>query len=419
MNQLSKLASSLVGSEIVKLGNEINVRKAKGEIIYNYTIGDFDPQFFPIPQALEDLIVAAYRNKKTNYPPGDGLLSLREAVGAWFKRVYDIDYAVDEIQISSGGRPLIYTIFKTIVDPNDKVIYTVPSWNNNHYVHMNHGQHCVIEVAPENNFMPTPQQIAPHLEGAALLCLCSPQNPTGTILGKEAMIEICNLVIAENERRGADEKKLYVMFDQMYWTLVYGDEPHSNPVALVPGIKPYALFVDGISKSFAATGVRVGWAMGPKDVIAKIKGFLSHIGAWAPLAEQVATAAFLNDAAAVDAALEAIKGPLKERLDVVYQKMEQMKADGLPVDAIAPQAALYLTIKLDLKGYKSATKVLATQNDVTQFLLSEAQLAIVPFNCFGADAENPWYRVSVGTCSIDELHKVFDNLRAVLLTLKP
>src|SRR5690606_29660755 len=148
--------------------------------IYNYTIGDFDPELFPLPETLEALIIQAYKDKRTNYPPGDGLLSLRQSVSDWFKRVFNIDYGVDEIQISSGGRPIIYTIFKTIVDENDKVIYTVPSWNNNHYVNMNHGKHCVIDVLPENDFMPTAADIAPHLSGATLLCLCSPQNPTGT-----------------------------------------------------------------------------------------------------------------------------------------------------------------------------------------------------------------------------------------------
>jgi aspartate aminotransferase len=418
MNKLSKMAMSLVGSEIVKLGNEINVRKSKGETIYNYTIGDFDPRYFPIPKKLEELIIAAYKDKRTNYPAGDGLLALREAIGAWFKRKFNIDYGVDEIQISSGGRPIIYTIFKTIVDPSDKVIYTVPSWNNNHYVNMNLGEHCVIEVKPENDFMPTAAEIEPHLSGATLLCLCSPQNPTGTTLKKDELEKICNLVIAENAKRGNDEKKLYVMFDQMYWTLVYGDMVHYNPIALVPEIRPYAIFVDGISKAFAATGVRVGWAMGPKDVIGKIKSFLSHIGAWAPLPEQVATAQFLNMPEVVDKAIEDMKFQLKQRLDYIYNRIVSLREKGYPVDAIAPQAALYLTIKLDFKGYSNKNGVMASQNDVTQFLLSEAQLALVPFNCFGADVENPWYRVSVGTCDINELETVFNNLENAIANLK-
>lgn len=414
MSKLSKLADTLVGSEIVKLGNEINVRKSKGETIYNYTIGDFDPQVFPIPTLLEKLILEAYQDKRTNYPPGDGILPLRQAIGDWFRRKFDIDYKNDEIQISSGGRPIIYTIFKTLVDADDKVIYTVPSWNNNHYTSMNLGQHCIIEVKPENNFMPTAADIEPHVKGATLLCLCSPQNPTGTTLDKDELIKICQMVLAENATRGENDKKLYIMFDQMYWTLVYGDTVHYNPVALVPEIKEYCIFVDGISKSFAATGVRVGWAMGPKVIIDKIKGFLSHIGAWAPLAEQVATAAFLNQPEEVDAFVSQMGQQLNERLSYIYKRIQDLKANGYPVDAIAPQAALYLTIKLDFAGYKKGDTTLSNQNDVTQFLLSDAQLAIVPFNCFGADSKSPWYRVSVGTCRMEDLAIVFNNLEKAI-----
>lgn len=410
MSKLSNLAESLIGSEIVKLGNEINERKRNGEEIFNYTIGDFDPTVFPIPKGLEERIIAAYQNGYTNYPPGDGLLALRQAIGDMFRREEGINYANDEIQIASGGRPIIYTLFKTVVNPGDKVIYTVPSWNNNHYVHMNEGEHCKIEVTPENNFMPLAVEVAPHLKGAALLCLCSPQNPTGTTLQKEELEKICDLVLEENASRSAEEKKLYVMFDQMYWTLTYGDTVHYNPVKLRPAMKAYAIFVDGISKSFASTGVRVGWALGPKNVIGKIKSLLSHIGAWAPMPEQVAVADFLNQTEDVKAYLAHLKSELKYRLDYIYSGIMQMKAKGMPVDAIAPQAALYLTIKFDFKDYNFNGKLLATQQDVSDFILSEAKLAIVPFNCFGANIESPWYRISVGTCKREDLPKIFEQL---------
>lgn len=418
MSKLSTLAENLIGSEIVKLGNAINERRSKGETIYNFTIGDFDPQIFPIPTALEEGIIKAYRDKKTNYPPGDGLLSLRQAVGDLFRRVEGIDYANDEIQICSGGRPVIYAAFKTIVDAGDKVIYTVPSWNNNHYASMHNADSCKITVTPENNFMPTAADIAPHISGAVLLCLCSPQNPTGTTFGKEQLEAICDLVIAENAKRGADEKKLYVMFDQMYWTLTYGDIQHYNPVALRPEMKAYTIFVDGISKSLAATGVRVGWTMGPKHVIAKMKSLLSHVGAWAPMAEQVAAAEFLQDTASLDSYLTQLKAGLNDRLVYIYNRFMDMKAKGMPVDAIAPQAALYLTVKLDYKGYQYQGKTFTLQQEISDFILGEAKLAIVPFNCFGAEDESPWYRISIGTCKMEEMATIFDLLESKLALIQ-
>ena len=418
MSQLSLLAESLIGSEIVKLGNEISTRISQGEQIYNYTIGDFDPKIFPIPKSLEEGIIAAYQAHYTNYPPGDGLKELRLSVIEFMKHWSGLEYSLEETLIASGGRPLIYTLFRTLVDEHDKVIYAVPSWNNNHYVHMNWGQHCVIDARPENDFMPVAEDIAPHLQDAVLLCLCSPQNPTGTAIDKAQLEQICDLVLEENKRRGEKERKLYLMFDQMYWMLTYGDTKHHSPVSLRPEMREYTIFIDGISKVFAATGVRVGWSFGPAKVIAKMKAFLSHIAAWSPLAEQKATADFLRNTSEIEEFLGTFKSELEERLQLIYQGFQSLKAKGYAVDAIAPQAAIYLTIRFDLLGKSVDGRVLEQQSDVAAYLLSEAKLAVVPFYAFGADRSAPWYRLSVGTCKKEELGQMFAGLESALARLK-
>ncbi len=418
MSKLSNLAETLIGSEIVRLGNAINERIRQGEKIYNYTIGDFDPSIFPIPQRLEELILESYKQHNTNYPPADGVLDLRKAVGSFIKEWEGLDYGTDEILIAAGGRPLIYTLFKTLVDKGDKVIYPVPSWNNNHYIHLTDGQHCVIEATPENNFMPTVEDIAPCLPGATLLCLCSPQNPTGTTLGKEQLESICDLVLDENRRRGERDKKLYVMYDQMYWTLTYGQTQHYNPVSLRPEMKDYTIFIDGISKAFSATGVRVGWSLGPAAVIAKMKSLLSHVGAWSPMAEQKATAKYLGETDNIRTYLINFKSELNERLVSLYEGMMSLKNKGYAVDAITPQAAIYLTIKFDLAGKKTADgHTLEDQAAVTAYLLAEAGLAIVPFYAFGAGKQSPWYRLSVGTCKKEEISEMFGRLENALSKL--
>ena len=119
--------------------------------------------------------------------------------------------------------------------------------------------------------MPTAAAIRPHIKNASLLSLCSPQNPTGTTFRKEELAAICDLVLEENNRRGPQEKKLYVMYDQMYWHLTYGSIQHHDPVSLRPAMKDYTIFIDAISKVFAATGLRVGWSMGPAPLIQKMK----------------------------------------------------------------------------------------------------------------------------------------------------
>ena len=415
---LSKLAETLIGSEIVKLGNAISERVRNGEKIYNFTIGDFNPEIFPIPNELENEIIAAYKNHYTNYPPADGILELRSAVSGFVKEWEGIDYVNNEILIAAGGRPLIYTIFKTIVDKGDKVIYATPSWNNNHYVHMTEGVHCMIEAAPENNFMPLAADIAPHLPGATLICLCSPQNPTGTTLLKEELEKICDLVLEENKKRTENEKKLYVMYDQMYWTLTYGTTQHYNPVSLRSDMKQYTIFVDGISKAFAATGVRVGWSLGPADIIAKMKAILSHLGAWSPMAEQKATAKFLTQKESIEKYFVHFKAELEERLRKIYEGFIQLKKEGFGVDTVSPQAAIYLTVKFDLVGKEIKNgEILKNQSEVTEYLLSEGKLAVVPFYAFGADKESPWYRLSVGTCKKEEINEMLGKLKEALYKL--
>jgi aspartate aminotransferase len=411
--KLSHLSETLIGSEIVKLGNAISERIHQGEKIYNFTIGDFNPAIFPIPKELEDDIIDAYKHNFTNYPPADGILDLRNAVSTFLKERENLDYTNNEILIAAGGRPLIYT------DKGDKVIYAVPSWNNNHYVHMNWAEHCLIEATPENNFMPLAKDIEPHLKGATLLCLCSPQNPTGTTFTKEELEAICDLVLVENKSRGEDEKKLYVMYDQMYWTLTFGDINHYNPVSLRPEMKEYTVFVDGISKVFAATGVRVGWSLGPAFIIGKMKAILSHIGAWAPMAEQKATAKYLLQKENVDKYLVHFKAEIEERLRRIYEGFINLKNEGFSVDAVSPQAAIYLTIKLDLAGKTiNNGKKLDNQSDVTDYLLSEAKLAVVPFYAFGASKDSRWYRLSVGTCVKEEIDEMLGKLREALSKLQ-
>ncbi len=417
--KLSNLAQTLVGSEIVKLGNMISERIRNGETIYNFTIGDFDPKIFPIPAELEQLIVESYQQRNTSYPAAEGVLDLRKAVGAFIKEWEGIDYAPNEIQIASGGRPLIYTIFKAIVDEGDKVIYGVPSWNNNHYVHLTDGEHCVIECRAENDFMPTPDDIRKHISGATLICICTPQNPTGTTLSKNALAEICDLILEENRKRGSDEKKLYLMFDQMYWTLTYGNTIHYNPVSLRPEMKAYTIFVDGISKVFAATGVRVGWALGPETVIAKMKAILSHLGAWAPMAEQKAVAKYLLQKESIAEYLTNFKAEIEERLRSIHAGFIALKEKGYPVDAVAPQAAIYLTIRIDAVGKTTADGInLSTQADVTAYILGEAKLAVVPFSAFGAGNNSAWYRLSVGTCKKEDIPVMLGKLEAALQKLQ-
>jgi aspartate aminotransferase len=184
-------------------------------------------------------------------------------------------------------------------------------------------------------------------------------------------------------------------------------------------MREYCIFIDAISKVFAATGVRVGWSTGPAAVIGKMKAILTHVGAWAPMAEQKALANFLANRKAIRSFLDNFKKEIESRLHAIYDGFISLKKAGFPVDAISPEAAIYLTIKVDLKGRMTPDgRVLQNQADVTAYLLSAAGLAVVPFYAFGASRNSPWYRLSVGTCKKEEIAEMIARLENALLRLK-
>ncbi|MCP1300266.1 aminotransferase class I/II-fold pyridoxal phosphate-dependent enzyme [Chryseobacterium sp. S0630] len=416
--KVSKLAANLIGSEIVKIGNEVNDLKAKGAEIANLTIGDLNSNIYPIPALLKEEIQKAYQNNLTNYPPANGLLSLRKEVSKDLKKRWNLDYSPEDILITAGSRPLIYAVYKTIVDEGDKVVYPTPSWNNNHYAYLTSANAVEVKTKPETNFLPTADDLRPHLDGAVLLALCSPLNPTGTMFTKEQLSEICELVIAENKKRGEDQKPLYLMYDQIYSCLTFGAE-HVDPVSLFPELKDYTIYIDGISKCLAATGVRVGWGFGPAHILDKMKALLTHVGAWAPKPEQEATAKFYENSENVDTFVNDFKAKLENSLKVLHNGVQDLKGKGLAVDSIEPMGALYLTIKLDYIGKtKPDGAVLENSSDLVFYLINEAGVALVPFSAFGEEKTEPWFRASVGGLAVDEIKVMLPKLESALNKLK-
>ncbi|HRI84366.1 MAG TPA: pyridoxal phosphate-dependent aminotransferase [Ignavibacteria bacterium] len=416
---VSKMAENLIGSEIIKLAWQINDKIAEGQEIFNLTIGDFDPDIFPIPAPFKEGIKKAYDNNETNYPPGEGVTDLRNAVSDYLRDIAGLDYGVDDIIITSGARPVIFSAYNSILDPGDTVIFPVPSWNNNHYTHLARCKAVTIDTKPENNFMPTAEEIEPFVKDASLLSLCSPLNPTGTVFTENELAKICDLIVSENNRRGDSQKPLYLLFDQIYWQLTFGDIKHFSPVLINPAMKNYTVFIDGISKVFCATGVRVGWGFGPRKVINKMKSIVSHMGAWAPKAEQIALAEYYSDYDLVDTFLENVKEGIFIRLQSFYEKFKDLKKDGFSVDAISPQASIFMTVKIDLIGKKLKDgTILDNSETVTDFLIEKAKLALVPFASFGSSANSVWYRVAVGTCTLDQIDVIMNNFRSALSELE-
>lgn len=416
--RVSSMAGGLIGSEILKIAADIRALVSEGAEVCNLTVGDFAPAEFPIPPLLARAIGEALAAGETSYPPSDGVLALRRVVAERSERWCGAPYGVESVLVTGGSRPGIYSTYAALLDPGDTVVYPVPSWNNNHYVHLAGARGVPVQCSPESDFLPTRADLESAVRGARLLALNSPLNPAGTALSAEALGDICDLILEENQRRPAGERPLYLMYDQVYRALLFDGATHVTPVALRPAMREYTIYVDGISKSCAATGLRVGWTVGPADITARMASLLGHIGAWAPRPEQVATARLLEDEAELDAYQKGMNEAVKYRLDLLFAGIQRLREQGLPVEAIAPTGAIYLSARFALHGARTSEgEALETDEAIRRYLLERAGVAVVPFHAFGVQGETGWFRLSVGAVSPAAITATLQRLADALAEL--
>jgi aspartate aminotransferase len=416
--RVSAMADGLIGSEILRIAADVRALVAQGRSVCNLTVGDFAPSEFRPPALLVEETVRALRAGETNYPPSDGVLPLRQAVAAFYERWLGLRYPLESILVTSGSRPGLYATYRALVDPGETVVYPVPSWNNNHYVHLVGARGVPVVCHADDAFLPTRAQLEPLVRGARLLVLNSPLNPSGTAFSEGALAEICDLVLEENARRGPGERPLFLLYDQVYWMLTFAGTRHVNPVSLRPEMAEYTVLVDGISKSFAATGVRVGWIVAPADLVKRMGSILGHVGAWAPRAEQIATAALLADTAAIEAYHQTMLREVYARLEAFHAGLTALREQGYPVEVVRPMGAIYLSVRFPLHGAVTpGGATLRTNDDIRQYLLEAAGVAIVPFQAFGLTEETGWFRLSVGAVSREEIPATLERLEAALAAL--
>lgn len=412
---LSVVARGLHESGILKITRQVRAMVARGETVVNLTVGDFDPRYFPIPEKLARGIQDAVARGETNYPNPEGMLALRQAISDYVARTAGVRYPLDAIVVCSGGRPVLYGAYRAIVNPGDKVLFSVPSWQNDSFSWLTGGESIVVESTEATGFQPTAAEFAPHLSEAAMVCICSPGNPTGTLMSEQQLSDILRAVVAENRTREASGRRpLFVLHDQMYGALVTKGQRHVYPAAVVPEAARYVISADGVSKAYAGTGLRVGWMLVAPALGARIRDLLSHAGAWAPKAEQNAVAAFISDEAAIAEFRVEMDARLADRLTAMHDGFSALKAEGFPVDSINPQGAIYFSAQFRLHGKTVDGRSLETDEDIRKLLLERAGVAVVPFQAFGIRAQTGWFRLSVGSVSMDEIHEMFPRLRSLL-----
>ena len=371
MERLAKRIRTISPSQTLAISAKAKAMKAAGENVINFGVGEPD---FPTPDYIVEAAVRALHEGKTKYTPSSGLPALRSAVCEKFRRENGLIYEPSQIIVSNGAKHSIFNVCYALVDEGDEVIIPSPYWlTYPEVVKTCGGVPVFVEGSKENGFKITAEQLeAAVTPKTKLLIFNSPCNPTGAVYSEEevrALAAVC-------EKHG-----IFVLSDEIYEKLIYTDAKPFSMAAVSDRMKELTITVNGVSKTFAMTGWRIGYLAAPKAIAKAIDSFQSHATSNACSIAQCAT-------------IEALTSPVSEekikemcaifasRRAAAVERIAQMK----DVYCIVPEGAFYVMLVVSgVYGKKCGEKVLASSADFAEALLETEKVAVVPGAPFGAD----------------------------------
>jgi len=380
---LAERVSRISESSTMKVAAEADRLRREGVDVVDFGAGEPD---FPTPDNIKRAAVAALDANFTKYTPTGGTVELKQAICARHREDYGTDYSPGECITSVGGKHAIFNVMQILIDEGDEVIIPVPYWVTYKDVVNYAGGKCVfVETDEDKGFTFTADSIAPHITSKTkLLIINSPSNPSGAVLSREEFERIYHL---------AAKRGVRLMTDECYCRFLYDSEPFS--IASMPGAKENVVIAGSLSKTYAMTGWRIGFALAPKPLIDGMMKLQSHTTSNPTSVSQ-------------KAAIEALRGsqdsiPLmlaeyRKRRDYVVKRLR-----AIPGVRIAePKGAFYAYPNISVgfkKGIKSAL-------EFSEKLLSEAHVAVVPGEAFGTTEH---VRISYAT-SMKELERGLDRI---------
>ena len=372
--------------------------RSEGVDVINFSAGEPD---FDTPERIKAAAVEALKKGKTKYTEVKGIEPLRQAITQKYQREYGLSYQISEVLVSCGAKHSLYNLFQALVNPGDEVLIPAPYWVS--YADMAllaGGVPKIIQTSEASGFRIEAQQLADALSWRTrVFVLNSPSNPTGASYNKSELVAIAQIL---------DKHNCLVIVDDIYEKIVYDAFEIHNLVALAPSLRDRIVIVNGVSKTYAMTGWRIGYALGSADVID---------GAGKIQSQSTSNATSIAQAAA----LEAIRGPQDEVAMMVgeFQKrrnviVERLNAIG-GVQCLKPQGAFYVFLNVAAFIGKTANgKKLASPCDIAAYLLEEAKVAAVPGEDFGSTAH---IRLSYAT-SLENIEEGCRRMRDALAKIR-
>ena len=390
---LSSKNMSISPSPTLSIDAKFKEMKANGIDVVGFGAGEPD---FDTPQHIKDAAIAAIQNGFTKYTPAAGTLELRKAIADKFQRDNGLCYEPKQIVVSNGAKHSLVNAFDAILNPGEEVIIPAPYWvSYPEMVKIADGVPKFIETKEENNFKFTPKQLLDAITPKTkALVLNSPSNPTGMIYTRDELKEIAKIAVEHN---------IYVVADEIYEKLVYEGE-HVSIASFGEEIKDLTITINGVSKSYAMTGWRIGYAAANPQIASIMANIQSHAASNPnSIAQKAAYAALTGPQDEV----EKMRKVFQERRDYMVSRISKMEG----VSCINPHGAFYLMMNIKkLIGKTLHGTVIDGSDTFAQLCLEHAKLALVPGSGFGAEGYLRW---SYAT-SMENIKEGLDRLEQFL-----
>jgi aspartate/methionine/tyrosine aminotransferase len=367
--RVSQRIAAIAESATLAVDAKAKALKASGEDVIGFGAGEPD---FPTPQHIVEAAVAACRDERNHrYTPAGGLPELREAIAVKTKRDSGFDCAAANVLVTNGGKHAVFTAFATLCDPGDEVICPAPYWTTYpESIALAGGVPVVIDTDEATGFRVTAEQLeAARTPRTKVLLFVSPDNPSGAVYPPDEVEAI---------GRWALEHGIWVVTDEIYEHLVYGHNEFTSMPVLVPELADTCLILNGVAKTYAMTGWRVGWMIGPKDVTAAAVNFQSHATSnVANVSQRAALAAVSGDLEAV----AMMRSAFERRGRIMHGMLNEIPG----VTCLEPQGAFYCFPSFKgVLGRELGGRTVATTLDLADVALGEAKVALVPGEAFGS-----------------------------------
>ena len=391
--KISKKASAISPSPTLAIDSKFKEMKKEGIPVVGFGAGEPD---FNTPENIKNAGIEAIKNNITKYTPASGTLELKAAVCQKLKRDTGLEYSTSNIVISNGGKHSLTNTFTCICDPGDEVILPAPYWvSYPEMIKLADAVPVIIEGAEENNFKFTAEQLESAITSKTrALVLNTPSNPTGMVYTKDELEKIAEIAVKNN---------IYIIFDEIYEKLVYEGE-HTNIATLGDEIRDLTIIVNGLAKTYAMTGWRIGFVAANKKLAKAMGNIQSHATSNPNSIAQAAAVEALNGDQSIIATM---KKTYIERRDYMVDKINSI--DGLSCKT--PHGAFYVFMNVkDVLNKEHYGKMINTANELCQDILDRALVALVPSEEFGVDG---YVRLSYAT-SMDTIKTGLDRIEKYL-----